>query len=154
MRCFIFKEACLSLSMAFREARIHSLRPKALQTSLRLKQSDPNSLLALSSHTAMIYKLITTYFQEQTASESNVLSLLFFFRLREVYNEDEGRRDKCRGIKKMRKLWEHAEGEIQQATDEGFRQERIQAEEMDHIQKLITACRVLNWSNSRVNKKH
>lgn len=62
MRCFIFKETCLSLSMAFRAARIHSLRPKALQTSLRLKQSDPNSLLALSSHTAMICKLFTTYF--------------------------------------------------------------------------------------------
>jgi len=51
-----------------------------------------------------------------------------------VYNEDG---DKCRGIKKMRKLWEHAEGEIQ-------------AEEMDHIEKLITACRA---RSSRVNKK-
>ncbi len=76
----------------------------AAQTSLRLKQSDPNSSLALSSHTAMICKLITTL--DQTASES------FIFSLREVYNEDGGR-DKYRRIKTMRKLGEHAERDIQ-----------------------------------------
>ncbi len=57
----------------------------------------------------MICKLITTL--DQTASECDVLSF-YFFSLREVYNEDGGR-DKYRGIKTKRKLGEHAERDIQ-----------------------------------------
>lgn len=79
MRCFPFKEICLSLSLyGFYSTPNPLLTARSVaQTSLRLKQSDPNSSLALSSHTAMICKLITTL--DQTASESATSYHFIFF---------------------------------------------------------------------------